>query len=312
MPRPTAQGARRREFGVLIQQLRYLDALAQEEHFARAAERCGVSQPTLSAALKQLEDELGVALVERGNRFRGFTAEGKIVLHWARRMLDDERSMRQETSAQRGALRGTLRLGVIPSANALVPPLTTPFVIAHPDVEIDETETTSNDIRRRLAAFELDAGITYIDNDPLEHVRTLPIAKERYVIAMPADSPLAELATVTWKQAAALPLCLLEPGMQNRRIVDGAFASVGVTPQVRFEAGSMMAKLSYLASGTVSSIMPSSLEPWLRRIEGVRVAPLVEPEISHTIGLVIEDRQPVPTLIEAFWSHVAASTHQPP
>lgn len=297
---------------MLIQQLRYFVALAQEEHFARAAERCGVSQPTLSAALRQLEDELGVALVERGNRFRGFTAEGTIVLHWARRMLDDERSMRQETTALRGELRGTLRLGVIPSANAIAPPLTTSFVTAHPNVEVDETETTSKEIRRMLAAFELDAGITYVDNEPLEHVRKLSIAQERYVIAMPADSSLADLPSVTWKQAATLPLCLLEPGMQNRRIVDGAFASAGVVPKVRIEAGSMMATLYYLASGTLSSIMPSSLEPWLRRIEGVRVAPLTEPEIAHTVGLVIEEREPVPTLIEAFWAHVARSTHQPP
>jgi DNA-binding transcriptional LysR family regulator len=288
----------------MIRQLQYLIALAREEHFARAAESCGVSQPTLSAALRQLEEDLGTAIVERGNRFRGFTPEGEIVLRWARRILSDERSLKQDLDASRGILAGRLRLGVIPSANAIAPRLTTSFAQAHALISIDEAEATSDEILRALSIFELDAAITYVDNEPLERVRSLPIATERYALVLPETSPLAKLGAVTWAQAATLPLCLLRPDMQNRRIFESVFASVRVTPTVRVEVNSMMAKLFYLATGYWSTIMPETLTHPFEGLVGMRILPLVEPEITKTVGLVIADRDPIPALIQAFWEHV--------
>ena len=79
----------------MIDKLEYLLALAQEKHFGRAAAASGVSQPTLSAGIKQLEEALGVMLVQRGSRFLGFTAEGERTLDWARRIVGDARAMRQ-------------------------------------------------------------------------------------------------------------------------------------------------------------------------------------------------------------------------
>jgi DNA-binding transcriptional LysR family regulator len=292
------------DFGGMIRQLRYLIALAQEKHFARAAESCGVAQPTLSAALRQLQEQLGTEIIKRGNRFRGFTPEGEVVLRWARRILADERSLKLDVEASRGVLTGRLRLGAIPSANAIAPHLTTSFASENPHVIVDEIETTSADALRDLAIFGLDAAITYIDNEPLERVRTIPIAVERHVLVLPESSPLAQLERITWAQAATLPLCLLRPDMQNRRIIDSVFASVGVTPAVRVLVNSMMAKLCYLECGYWSSIMPQSLMYWLQGLRAMRVVPLVEPEIAKTIGLVIADREPIPTLIRAFWEHV--------
>jgi DNA-binding transcriptional LysR family regulator len=291
---------------MLIRQLEYLVALATERHFARAAERSGVSQPTLSAALRQLEGDLGTAIVERGNRFRGFTADGEIVLRWARRMLADEASLKQELDAARGMLKGRLRVGVIPSTNAVVPHLTASFASEHAAVSIDETETTSIEILRKLAAYELDVGITYVDNEPLEHVRTLAIYDEQYVALIPERSALAGLDTVTWEQLATIPLCLMHRDMQNRRIYDAAFASVGCSADVRIEVYSMMAELAYLQAGYLGTIMPSTLLPWLR-VPGMRVAPIVQPNLSNAVGLVIADRSPVPALIETFWQHVERS-----
>ena len=85
----------------MIDKLEFLIALAREQHFGRAAEACGVTQPTLSAGIKQLEDALGVLLVNRGSRFQGFTPEGERVLEWARRIVGDARAMRQEIRAVR-------------------------------------------------------------------------------------------------------------------------------------------------------------------------------------------------------------------
>src|SRR5499433_4052302 len=104
----------------MIDKLELLLALAKERHFGRAAEACGVTQPTMSTSLKQLEEILGVMLVQRGSRFQGFTPEGERTLDWARRIVGDARSMRQEITALRHGLAGRLRIAAVPTALAMV------------------------------------------------------------------------------------------------------------------------------------------------------------------------------------------------
>src|SRR5215469_13422230 len=109
----------------MIDKFEYLIALANERHFGRAAETCGVTQPTFSAGIKQLEDSLGVLLVQRGSRFHSFTPEGERVLDWARRIVGDSRAMRDEIDALRHGLTGRLRIAAIPTTLAMVAALTT-------------------------------------------------------------------------------------------------------------------------------------------------------------------------------------------
>src|SRR5262245_18053627 len=104
----------------MIDKLDFILALARERHFGRAAEVCGVTQPTLSAGVKQLEDQSGVLLVNRGSRFQGFTAEGELVLDWARRIVGDTLAMREEIKSLRLGLSGQLRLAAIPTALAMI------------------------------------------------------------------------------------------------------------------------------------------------------------------------------------------------
>src|ERR671930_2315097 len=104
----------------MLDKLEYLMALGRERHFGRAADACGVTQPTLSAGVKQLEEQMGVLLVNRGSRFQGFTPEGERVLDWARRIVGDARSMREEINALRRGLSGQLRLAAIPTTLAMV------------------------------------------------------------------------------------------------------------------------------------------------------------------------------------------------
>src|SRR5262245_59397553 len=102
-----------------IRQLQYLVALAREKHFTRAAQACHVSQPTLSGRIRQLEQELGVPIVERGQRFHGFTPDGERVLRWAQTILENWASLQHEIESLRntsGTLSGHLSVGVIPSA----------------------------------------------------------------------------------------------------------------------------------------------------------------------------------------------------
>jgi DNA-binding transcriptional LysR family regulator len=144
----------------MIDKLEFLLALAQERHFGRAAEACGVSQPTLSGGIKQLEDTLGVLLVQRGSRFKSFTPEGERTLDWARRIVGDSRAMREEINALRRGLTGRLRIAAIPTALAMVAALTTPYRERHPNVQFTILSRTSIEILDLLDNLEIDAGIT--------------------------------------------------------------------------------------------------------------------------------------------------------
>ena len=131
----------------MIDKLEFLLALARARHFGRAAEACGVTQPTLSAGVKQIEEQMGVLLVNRGSRFQSFTPEGEKVLEWARRIVGDTRAMRAEVNALRHGLTGRLRIAAIPTALAMIASLTTPFRQRHPNVRFTIQSRTSIDVR---------------------------------------------------------------------------------------------------------------------------------------------------------------------
>src|SRR5271156_6212800 len=118
----------------MLGKFEYLIALAAEKNFGRAAGRCGVAQPSFSAGIRALEEMLGVPLVLRSSRFQGFTAEGEMVLDWARRITGDVHAMRDDVSRLRHGLTGLLRIAAIPTALATLPELTTPFRSRHPNV----------------------------------------------------------------------------------------------------------------------------------------------------------------------------------
>ncbi len=192
----------------MIDKLEFIIALARERHFGHAAEACGVSQPTLSAGIKQLEDSFGVLLVQRGSRFQGFTPEGERVLDWARRIVGDTRAMRQEIDALRHGLTGHIRIAAIPTALAMVAMITTPYRAKHPDVSFTIWSRNSIEVLGLLENLEVDAGLTYLDNEPLGRVQTVPLYSEQYRLLASSDSPLGNRDSGDLgrgRQGAALP-----------------------------------------------------------------------------------------------------------
>jgi DNA-binding transcriptional LysR family regulator len=284
---------------MLIRQLNYLTALARERHFARAAAACHVTQPTLSAGIKQIEETLGVLVVERGHRFIGFTEEGERVLAWAQRVLADYEGLTQELGGLGAALTGRLQIGVIPVALPLVHWLTEPFAAAHPHTTLEVLSHTSAEIQRGLDAFELDVGVTYLDNEPLSRVRTFPLYEERYILVTPSGNGFDGRDTVTWREAAELPLALLTPDMQNRRILDMHFREAGVTVSPVFETNSPFALLQHLTTTRWSTVLPHTYLAVMGELEGLVTRPLTEPEARHQVGLVVAEREPLQPLAKA-------------
>ncbi len=284
---------------MLLRQLEYLTALARERHFARAAQTCHISQPALSAAIRKLEAEFDVPIVRRGNRFVGFTPEGERILMWAHRILAARDALAEDVGRMREGLGGRLRIGVIPTAVSTLALLTKPFCAEHPLARVWIGSMSSIEIQRRLSEHELDVGVTYIDNEPLRHVRVLPLYRERYLLLTAADGPLADRESVTWAEAARMPLCLLSSDMQDRRVLDKVFRQVQVEPSPTVETNSVSALYSHVREGGWSAVIPHA---WLYLFgvpKGTRAVSLSQPEMTKGIGLVIHDRDPEPILARA-------------
>jgi DNA-binding transcriptional LysR family regulator len=283
----------------MIDKLEFVIALAREQHFGKAAEACNVSQPTLSAGLKQLEDMFGVLLVERGSRFRGFTPEGERVLDWARRIVGDTRAMRQEIDALKRGLAGHVRIAAIPTALAMTAMLTTPYRAAHPDVRFTIVSRTSIQVLSMLENLEVDAGLTYLDNEPLGRVNAVPLYFEEYRLLTSSSGLLGTRDAVTWAEVARIPLCLLTPDMQNRRIIDGLLRSAGAEPAPTLESNSMIVLFARVRTGKWASIMPAKLADTLGLTESVRAIPIVDPAVTHAVGLIVANREPTTPLVRA-------------
>lgn len=296
-----------------IRQLQYLVALAREKHFTRAAQACHVTQPTLSGRIRQLEQELGVPIVERGQRFHGFTPDGERVLKWASTILDNWEALRREIETLRsasGVLSGRLSVGVIPTALPMAGLITKAIHDRHPDVELAVLSQSSIDILRNLEDFTIDVGLTYLDNEPIEGMRSEAVYMERYCMLVRADHPLSSAASVRWTDAAREPLCLLTPENQNRRIIDRAFRNVGCTPIPALETNSVINLCANVHLMGLASIVPEYFLEVLGPISDVRAIPLSDPIVEHSVGLVAVDRDPMSPLILAAFD--CAQVVEPP
>jgi DNA-binding transcriptional LysR family regulator len=284
---------------MFIRQMSYLVALAREKHFARAADRCNVTQSTLSSGLKALERELDMRLVIREPRFMGLTPEGERVVQWASQIIADYANLKQEVEGLREGLKGTLRIGVIPAAMPAVARLTAPFSAKHPHVGVDVRSMTSIEIQNGLDKFEIDAGLTYLDNEPLAHVRKSRLYHEKYLFVTSADGPFAQSNAVTWRDAVTENLCLLHEEMQNRRVLNNVTRSLGLQLDPTVTTNSFLAICSYVRSGVWSSIIPHTFAYIFSGYSELALIDLIEPEHSQSIGLVVSDRDPISPLAHA-------------
>lgn len=283
----------------MIDKLEFLLALARERHFGRAAETCGVTQPTLSAGIKQLEDSFGILLVNRGSRFQDFTAEGERVLDWARRIVGDARAMREDVHALKHGLTGCLRIAAIPMALAMIETVTTLYRKRHPEVRFTVLSANTEQIFERLDNLEIDAGVTYLDDALPGRVTALPLYRECFCLLTSAAAPLGDRDKVTWSEVARLPLCLLTPDTQSRRIIEGLLRGAGGDPRPSLESNSMIVLYSHVRTGRWATILPARLAATLGLVDVLRAIPIVEPAASHPIGLVVPARQPLKPLTAA-------------
>lgn len=288
-----------------LKEMQLLTALARHQHFAKAAADCGMSQPAFSMRIRNLEDRLGLSIVRRANRFQGLTEEGQMIVRRARTILDDARALEQEIAASRGEVTGTLVLGVVPTATAWAAQLVDQLYQAHPRILARVEVTTSLAVQQRLYDGTIDAGITYADSIGRELVTVQPLYQEGYVLLAPETMVAERGDTIRWSEAAELPLSLLDPQMQNRRILDRIFADLGVKPRIVAESNGFMTSMVLAREGSAATILPQALTRALGELRGTRVLSLVEPEQTRPICIASLDRTPELTTIQALKGVVA-------
>jgi len=287
---------------MFIRQFNYLVALERERHFGRAAKACNVSQPALSAAIRNMEQELGLAIVlRRGRSFDGFTAEGERVLRWTRQILSDWTSLRQEATDARSDLTGDLRMGAIPTALPVVWLLTEACLRVQPGIHHIVNSLSTADIMRRLDEFDLDVGLTYLEDERLARFKVMPLYRERYFLLARNGSLPDVTSTVSWEAASRLPLCLLTSNMQNRQIINDAFRRARVEVKPRVETDSVIALYSHVRHAGLFSIVPHSLLSLFEMHQGVETI-LLTPELGRQIGLIALSHEPVSPVVTAAWS----------
>lgn len=276
----------------MIDKLEMFIAVAKEGHFGRAATSLGITQPTLSTGIKHLEEQLGVQLIFRGSRFGGLTPEGQTALIWARKIVGDTRQLREEMRFKRHGLSGQLRIAVIPTALTWAAKLSSRFSDAHPNVRFTILSRTSVEILSMLDNLDVDAGISYLDNEPMGRVSTEPLYEERYMLVCAEGSSFAGRSTAGWDELVGQKLCLLTPDMQNRRIINKNFAAAGVMPEARIESNSTVVVMANVEAGDWLTILPEDMANFLAAGKRLKLVPLSGAESAHTVGLVAPYRDP--------------------
>lgn len=241
-----------------LTELRYVVAVAEARHFGQAAERCFVSQPSLSASVKNLEEELGVKLFERGKRGVFLTEAGEQIVAQARRALEEAERVKTVARQGRDPLKGVLRLGIIHTiAPYLLPELVRALRRITPDMPLDVEENTTANLDRMLKAGELDAVILAL---PYEGpgIETVPLYEETFRVAAPANHALARKKSIAVEDLDAGELLLLPVGHCFRDQVLDACHEFSRPPEAGRQGNSLETLRSMVASGLGVTVLPAT------------------------------------------------------
>lgn len=286
-----------------LSQLRYAVAIDTHRHFGRAAEACYVSQPTLSAGLKRLEDELGIVLFDRSRQPVVPTEAGAEALVRARAVLREAEGLAALTDEQGNEPAGELRIGVIPTVAACLLPLVTgPFAERYPHVSLSIHELTTESILDHLATERIDAGIVATD-ERAAGLHTEPLYTEQFVAYVGAEHPLASHEVVACDRLAPEEVWLLSEGHCFRDQVlhlCGAAPTKGTGRNVRFESGNLETLRRMVDRAGGVTLLPELSTLYLTADEARRVRPLAEPIPQREVRLVTGRTHLRRTLVAAY------------
>lgn len=297
-PSPPAPAAK---WSMTLRELQYLVALATHRSFRRAAEACLVSQPTLSTQIAKLEDELGVVLLERGRRAVMLTPAGRDAVERAQRILREVEEMR-EAARRAGAVEaGLLRLGVFPTLGPyLLPHLVPPVRLRFPQLNLQLFEEKSAVLLSRIEQGSLDAAFLAL---PLreEKLHCEPLFSEPFLVAVPANHPLANRDVVRLEDLEQESLMLLDEGHCLREQALEVCELAGAEETTEFRATSLETLRQMVIAGMGATLLPMLATGGASQTpDSMRLLPFEGGEASRQIGLVWRQTSPLGGLLRQF------------
>ena len=274
--------------GLTLKQLRYFDALARQQHFGRAAETCAITQPALSLQIKELEAQVGAALVERGARQIRLTALGEDFLQRARSVLVGVDELEELVRAASGPLAGRLRLGVIPTiAPYLLPQIITALSDRFPDLDLEVRETQTQSLVEGLVHAKLDVAIVALPIlDPV--LQEFALFDEDFVLVRPPED--ASLPVPPPDLLHTMRLLLLEEGHCLR---DQALAFCGGAPRNMMEGSSLSTLVQMVGAGMGITLIPEMALGLETRSADVAIARFKRQTPKRTVGMIWRKSNPL-------------------
>jgi DNA-binding transcriptional LysR family regulator len=267
-----------------LRHLEYFVAVAEEASFTRAAARLHVSQPGVSAQVRQLERELGEDLFDRSARVIRLTDVGEAVLGYARTALDAAADVRLAVDEIAGLVRGRVIVGMVVACAAVdVPVLLAAFHRDHPAVEISLTEANSDRLLADLLAGELDLAYVALGADTPGGIELKVVADEVLVAVVGPDDPLADAKSFHLDVLRERAVICLPPGTGVRALVDEACARAGFGPRVSLEASNLGIVAELAARGLGVAIVPASVAA--AGPPGLRTLPIEGPELRGRVAI---------------------------
>ena len=293
---------------MLSRKLEYLIALAKEGHFARAAAACHVSQPTLSAAIQQLEAELGVPIVKRGQRFQGLTNEGRLVIEAAQRMAHERDRLQQKLKHHHSGSLGTLRISVLGSTVPLLKSLTLPFCERFPRVNLNVTLRSPVDVQQAFDASSVDVAITYLDQQLRRHCRVQVLYAEQYDLLIRKRTIFSGRKSLPWEDLTKLSLCLLAPDSPIFGRSEAQILANVLTKTPHIVTNSIWMVMDHVRSGKRASVLPRPVRIMVSDDPELESIPLPSIGKAAPVGIAVPKREPAFPPAEAFFE--LATSHE--
>ena len=286
-----------------LRDLKYVVSVAESHHFGKAAERCFVSQPTLSGQIKKLEEELGISIFERTKRSVEVTPVGEMILNHARKILEQVEDIEQVAQTFEDPLAGSLRIGAIPTLSPyLMPSILMPLKNTHPQMKLVLSEELTDTLTERLKNHEIDAALIATEVDEQEF-GVMPLFKEPFWLAYPCDHPIASKAEIGRADLDGADLLLLAEGhclaKQAMDICHQNRQDQGDMADLR--ASSLETLLQMVSAGFGSTLVPAlAMRGTWTSDEGISTCKLKLNDAYRCISLIYRKSYPRQQALDAF------------
>ncbi|MCZ0874950.1 LysR family transcriptional regulator [Peribacillus sp. AS_2] len=268
-----------------LRQLKYFYAVCQELHFTRAAEKVGISQPSLSQQIRLLEHEIGTPLFDRIGKKTDLTEAGKLLLKYTQKIFYELEQVKTSINELNGLQRGTISIGtVLTVENYLIPPTLLNFHRLYPAIKISVLGLRTGDIQKHLLENKLDFGIVFLPmkGDELE---TISLYTEEMAFAVPTGHPLEKQDILGLEVLQTTPSILLPENYFIRQLINKACKELDFVPEPIFEITTMESLINMVIEGVGVTILP---KPYLEYLNhpNIKIIPILNSNLAREVGIV--------------------------